>query len=113
MKSANSKPSDYILVLTFNYNLKKSRSGSGNRKRVAVWFFHHFMNEPAKAALVHRMLPSRKPYLHQKGKNTYCQLVSYLLAMYPTDNLMAEAEAEEVIFVKPDEMSVVGYKKVL
>lgn len=40
-------------------------------------------------------------------------MVSYLLEIYATDDIIAEAEAEIVIFKKPAGMTTISYSEVL
>lgn len=44
---------------------------------------------------------------------TYCQVVSYLLAMHATDDVIADVEAEINKFKQPERMSTVRYSKVI
>lgn len=43
----------------------------------------------------------------------YCQTISYLLASYETDNVIAEVEAEITIFKQTEPLSAVKYFEVL
>lgn len=60
MESANFKTSDPISVLSFAHNFKTVCDGSGILEGAAMVLFPHFMKDPSKAALVHRICATKE-----------------------------------------------------
>lgn len=101
MKTSLFKPSRPISVLSVLDKLKTACDNNSIHKDAATWLFPHFVTEPAKAALPHRMTADKRN--HQQGDKltTYCQVINYLLETFATDNIIAEAESDITSFEKP------------
>lgn len=79
-----------------------------------MWLLQHFMKDPSKAALTHRMCTTENDDPQKEGNmTTYCQVVNHRLVTYATDEIIAEAEAKITNFEQPDYIFAVGYPEVL
>lgn len=93
--SAVLKSSDPFYILSFSHNFMLACDWNKIQEGAAIWLFQHLMKDPFKAAPTHRLCTSVNEDLHEEEKQTtYCQVVTYLLATYATDHVIAEAEAE-------------------
>lgn len=72
------------------------------------------MEDPAKPALARTVRATREDEPQQEGElATYCQVVSYLLATYATDDGLTEVEAETTNFKQPGGMTAVSSSELL
>lgn len=114
VKSAIFKPSDPLPVLSLPHNFNAACDSNGIHKGAAIWLFQHLMKDPVKAALAHGVSATNEDDPQQEGNfTTYCQVVKYLLANYPTDDFMAETEVDMANFKQPEGMFSVPYSQVL
>lgn len=79
-----------------------------------MWRFQHFIKDPAKAALAHRVCAPGGEQHQLEGKLTsYCEIVSYLLETYATGDVTAEAETDITSFEQSENMTAIRYAEVL
>lgn len=114
MKSANFKPFDPISIHSFLHNFKTACDRNGIHRDAAMRPFPHFMKDPAKASLAHRVSATKEDVLEQEGKlTTYSEVGNYLPATFDTDDVIADMEAGITNFKHLEGMTAVCYSEVL
>lgn len=114
MKFSIFKPSEFIFILTFLNNFKKSFESSGTHEEAAMWLFFHLMKSLVNIGLAHRLGAIKENNLYKERSLTaYCQAVNYLLETYATDDVIAEEEADLMKYNQLIHMSTVCYSETL
>lgn len=113
-KSAVFKESDPVFILSLLQNFNTEYGLNETYKKAANWLFQHFMIDPTKAALAHRVGATENVDPQKVGKLTAnCQVVDQLPDTYEKDNVLAEREAEIPNLKQHKYMSAFRHSKVL
>lgn len=107
-------PPSLISILSFLHKFKMSCDSNETHAKAAMWPFQYFMEDPARAALVHLACATENDDIQNEGNLTaHGQVVNYRLAPSVTDDMIAEAEVETTNFKHTEHMSAVRYSEVL
>lgn len=110
MKSAVFMPSDSISVLFFLQNIKTACKSNGIHETATMCLFPHFMNGPANAVLLHHLSAIVNNETHKEGTlTTCCQVVTFSLKNFATDDVTADAEADIMSYKRHGNMIAKGY----
>lgn len=78
----------------------------------ALWLFQHFVKDPAKAALAHKVSTTKQGVPAWKRKlTTYGQVHNYLLVSYTIDDVTTVFTADVTSFKQLVEMSAARYSR--
>lgn len=105
MRSANLNLCDPISASAIHHTFKTARDSNGIHERAVMWLLRYFMRDQIKSALAHRVCATKEDDPQKERKlMTYCKVVSYLIATYASDDVMANAEADITNFKQPEGM---------
>lgn len=114
METAAFKPSDPFSVLSLVDIFKTAYDSTNTHKGAALSLFPYFIREPTKATLSHQVEADTEKDHQQEGKLAiYCQVASYMLEAYATDNVIGEAKANIGTLKEPARMTAVCCSEIL
>lgn len=114
MRSANFKPYDLISILFFLHKFMTACDRNNIHKNGAMRHFQHFVKNPSKGTVAQRVCVTKKDNRKWNGKLTiYCQVVSFLLGIYATDDVISAVEAYIASFNQMKEKFVARYSETL
>lgn len=77
IKTALFTPSDLTSVLSLLRNFKTAHDSNGIPKGAAMWLFPHFIKEPARDTLAHRISASVEDNGHEDRNDLKCLVVTF------------------------------------
>lgn len=113
MNSGVSRPSEPISVLYVSNNFKTGRDSMTIHSGDVLCLISYLIQEPVKEALSHQLTADEMNRKQVGMQTTYCEIVSFLLSMYATADVITEAEAEFTDFNQPVGMPAVQYFEAL
>lgn len=79
-----------------------------------MWSFHFFIKKPAGATLLARTCLKSFSRSVEKGRLTsYCQVVNCFLNTYATNDIVAEADVDTIIYKQLQDLNAVDYSQSL
>lgn len=112
MNTARFKHFDPISELSFIHDYKKACDINAIHENSSMSLCQDGMKDHTKAAIKHKDSATKEDASEQERKlKTYCQAVTYLVATYATDDVIAYVEGEITNPKLPEEMPTVHCSK--
>lgn len=111
-KSQMIDESNLLAILSFVLAFQMEFDTNGIPKGAAMWLFHVFMKELVGAALSAGRCLASSRWSHKEGKLTsYFQVSSYFVNTYATDDIIVEADVDNINYRQLQDVNDVDYSQ--